>query len=292
MEERIRLGRALKQHGFFQDAIATMKGNYWQDDALAKELSGRYPQIQSWQPQEAGLDSLMALVSYARTGTAEHPMPFLFVQVQLWMRELRRLLGRVSGADVNYMLAPDLNSQQQKNYLPVVNCRDCGATGWATIQDEKHYSHIHTLESFYNLYFHASDKITLMFPGFEEKESADFAPYKICPTCHHIVPRRGDEDDEKYCPDDHGAYIPIVIPKMRSTGMSSRKHQFECPFCGSKVDFQYDGSFELSDNIFGIAVKIFNYLIFVRCTYPCRYSTFTFDQFSVFIQRRSFVQCH
>ena len=234
MEERIRLGRALKQHGFFQDAIATMKGNYWQDDALAKELSGRYPQIQSWQPQEAGLDSLMALVSYARTGTAEHPMPFLFVQVQLWMRELRRLLGRVSGADVNYMLAPDLNSQQQKNYLPVVNCRDCGATGWATIQDEKHYSHIHTLESFYNLYFHASDKITLMFPGFEEKESADFAPYKICPTCHHIVPRRGDEDDEKYCPDDHGAYIPIVIPKMSSTGMSSRKHQFECPFCGSK----------------------------------------------------------
>lgn len=52
------------------------------------------------------------------------------VQVQLWMRELRRLVAKVDSDEITYEIAHDLNKQQAKQYLPVVNCRDCGITGW------------------------------------------------------------------------------------------------------------------------------------------------------------------
>lgn len=75
--------------------------------------------------------------SHARTGKPDSLRPFLNVQVQLWMRELRRLVARVSGSEITYSIAHDLNTQQAKQYLPVVNCRDCGATGWTSILNER-----------------------------------------------------------------------------------------------------------------------------------------------------------
>lgn len=228
--ERLALGDALKSHGFFQDVITLMRGNYWQCNGLYEELRSRFPAMDRWTDKDAGLYSLFALVSYARTGSVGHPMPFLFVQVQLWMRELRRLMGRVSGHHIDYMLAPDLNAQQAKAYLPVVNCRDCGATGWAAVEDEQHHATIKNLEGFYNLYFSASDKIVLMYPGSKEQASENLRPAKLCPNCHHLS---FTDDKATHCPEDHGEYIDVLVPRIRTSG-SRRNRQIECPFCGSR----------------------------------------------------------
>ena len=80
------------------------------------------------------------------------------------MRELRRLVAKVSPKMVTYSIAHDLNTQQAKQYLPVVNCRDCGATGWTSILSERMNATITSLEAFYNLYFKADEKIVMMFP--------------------------------------------------------------------------------------------------------------------------------
>lgn len=233
MPERVRLGQALREHGFFQDVLTLMQGDYWQNEAICAEMKTRYPQIDAWPSKDDGMNSLMALVSYARTEANGRYSPFLFVQVQLWMRELRRLLARVSGEHVNYMLAPDLNVRQQGNYLPVVNCRECGATGWAGLTDESQYVHVKSLQTFYNLYFQASDKITLLYPGRSEASSSDFRPAKLCPNCHKLT---YSENPGEFCPDDHGKWIDVVVPaRMTDTGSRSKKRQqFSCPFCGSK----------------------------------------------------------
>ena len=63
------------------------------------------------------------------------------------MRELRRLVAKVSASDVTYSIAHDLNTQQAKQYLPVVNCRDCGATGWTSILSERGNATIGSLEA-------------------------------------------------------------------------------------------------------------------------------------------------
>ena len=75
----------------------------------------------------AAVNALLALISHARIGTEDKLRPFLTVQIQLWFRELRRLVAKVAkGEDISYALSSDLNESQAKHYLPVVNCRDCG----------------------------------------------------------------------------------------------------------------------------------------------------------------------
>lgn len=229
--DRIRLGEALKEHSFFQDILELMKGDYWQNEGLFKELRTRYPQIMEWPDRDAGFDSLFSLIAFARAGNMDRLAPFLFVRVQLWMRELRRLLGKVSHHEVTYMLAPDLNEQQKDAYLPVVNCRECGATGWAAILNENQDAVIRKLETFYNLYFQGSNKVVLMYPGYEDHASKELRPAKLCPHCHHLSFHL---EGETYCPKDHGELIDVLVATSTQTTGTKKNSMYVCPFCGSR----------------------------------------------------------
>jgi DEAD/DEAH box helicase domain-containing protein len=154
------------------------------------------------------------------------------------------------------MLAPDLNEQQRKAYLPIVNCRDCGATGWAGVLDENQHATIKSLETFYNLFFNVSDKIAFMYPGYAGHEAKDLRPAKYCPNCHHIT----YDENETHCPDDNGEYIDILIPALK-TGPSKKNKQYECPFCGSRRGISLMGlrsTSEISASISQIMASRFN----------------------------------
>ena len=153
-ERKLVLGEHLMHHSFMQAMISLIKGNYYQVSYIVEELKVNYPALREMEDPVAAVNSLLALISYARAGSVENLRPFLNVQVQLWMRELRRLVAKVSPKMVTYSLAHDLNTQQAKQYLPVVNCRDCGATGWTSILNERGNATLIGLEAFYNLYFH------------------------------------------------------------------------------------------------------------------------------------------
>ena len=124
---RIHLGEKLKQHDFVQALLKAMKGQYCQVNELIEKLNVHYPELNDAKYAETIIYSVMALISHARIGDSEHLRPFLNVQVQLWIRELRRFLAKVDN-NVDYSIFHDLNEQQAKQYLPVVNCRDCGST--------------------------------------------------------------------------------------------------------------------------------------------------------------------
>ena len=256
---RLTLGELLMEHGFFQDVIAHMRGGWRQTAALTDGLARSYAEVAAWASAscaDAGFDALFALVAYARTGTAEHLRPFLFVQVQLWMRELRRLLGRVDGTDVRYMLAADLNHAQNKEYLPVVNCRECGATGWAGLVDEHQHVHVRSLETFYNLFFHASQDIVFLYPGYEQAGSRELRLARLCPTCHKLV----FDSTEDVCPDDGATYLRVLVPQLATSG-SKRRQQYVCPFCGSRRGVSLMGlraATEISASLSQIMASRFN----------------------------------
>ncbi|MFN8075130.1 MAG: DEAD/DEAH box helicase [Kineosporiaceae bacterium] len=98
------------------------------DDVLAIAL----PQWNLADPQvrrtaRAVVSGYLALVSAARTPEGT---PFLQVEVQQWIREVRRLLRRVSAApamrwDSDHPVDGPLVD------LPAVYCRHCGRSGWA-----------------------------------------------------------------------------------------------------------------------------------------------------------------
>ena len=180
-EGRIALGKHLMHHSFMQAMITHIKGNYYQVETIIEELKVNYPALKELGDAEAAVNAMLALISHARTGKPDGLRPFLNVQVQLWMRELRRLLAKVSGSDVTYSIANDLNARQVKQYLPVINCRDCGATGWTSILNERGNATINGLEAFYNLYFKADDKIVMMFPHEHANYPWGTIAGRICP---------------------------------------------------------------------------------------------------------------
>ena len=227
---RLKLGNILMHHSFFQAAVKLMGGKYYQTNSIAEALVTNYPEIESIADKDTAINALLALVSHARIGSGGKLRPFLNVQVQFWLRELRRLLAKVSPDDVRYSIAHDLNERQSKEYLPVVNCRDCGATGWTSTKTERGYAKIGNLDTFYNMYFRCDDTITMLFPGMSETNGF------LCPKCHYVK-FNTNEAESCECPDGCGEMIPVYIPnlgaKSAKTG-SQDKQQYVCPFCHSK----------------------------------------------------------
>ena len=174
----------------------------------------------------AVLDSFFALISHARTGAAGKLRPFLFVQVQLWIRELRRLVAKVDAHNVTYEIAHDLNKQQAKQYLPVVNCRDCGMTGWVSILNERQNASMPALEGFYNRYFKADDKICMMFPRKSGETMPNMMPAKLCPDCLQVT--LGDNSSD-FCPSCGTEMVPVLIPSKMSTSGTKDHKQYVCP---------------------------------------------------------------
>lgn len=257
-EGKIALGKQLIHHSFMQAMISFIKGNYYQVSAIVDELQVNYPALKEMEDPAEAVNALLALVSYARTGSAESLRPFLNVQVQLWMRELRRLVAKVSPKMVTYSIAHDLNTQQAKQYLPVVNCRDCGATGWTSILSERMNATITSLEAFYNLYFKADEKIVMMFPHKESDRPWGFIEAQLCPECLQV---KLGEDASASCDNCGADTVKVLIPNPIKTSGSKNHKQFVCPFCGSKRGISLMGlrsATEISTSISQLFASKFN----------------------------------
>ena len=228
---RIELGRVLLQHVFLQSVLHLTEGNYYQVSRIVEALAPHYPALNELSDASAALNSLFALVSHARTGKPRKLRPFLNVQVQLWIRELRRIVAKVDAEHITYKIAHDLNRQQAKQHLPVVNCRDCGITGWVTILNERQNATIVNLEAFYNQYFKADEKVVMLFPHPHENVPTGMLPARICPDCLQV---KLGIDGSSECASCGTRMVDILIPSpIRTTGPKQHK-QYICPCCGSR----------------------------------------------------------
>lgn len=233
-EARAALGKHLMSHQFTQELIMYAKGNYIQNISIINELIVRFPQLKNIEVEGnketiiSALDALYALISHARIYDANQKLrPFLNVQVQLWMRELRRLMANVSDKNIKFALAGDLSEQQAKRYLPVVNCRDCGQTGWASLIDEQGSVEMVDLNTFYNHYFDCESDVRMIFPR-KPEESSEYLNMELC-TDSLIV---GYEESNRKLGINGNKTIPVWIPELKTSG-KERGKGYICPFCGS-----------------------------------------------------------
>lgn len=230
-EGRIQLGHELMRHSFMQSVVNLTGGTYYQVSKIAEDLVTHYPDLKTLPDASTVINSLFALISHARTGKVGKLRPFLNVQVQLWMRELRRLVAKVDPNEITYGIAHDLNKQQARQYLPVVNCRDCGITGWVSVLNERSNATMTNLESFYNLYFRADEKIVMMFPHSHEEHISGMIPAKLCPDCLQVKP--GEEGTDE-CVNCGAEMVDVLIPNPIRTSGTKNHRQYVCPCCGSR----------------------------------------------------------
>ena len=144
----VELGERLKRHGAFQELLRALGGSTvdWQ-----RLVAGFSRQRSQWRRRpdlaRLALGSLLALVSAARAWRRELPetaarretrgeprptQPFLEVRLQLWQRELRRMVASV-GERPRLRHSMDLDRETRRKHLPLFHCRECGAMGWATL---------------------------------------------------------------------------------------------------------------------------------------------------------------
>lgn len=232
-DARVRLGFALKHHSVFRELLTRAKGNYKQGSFTAKELEDRFPEFAELGPEGASaLEALYALISHARTYDSQGKLrPFLTVRVQVWVRELRRLMAKVDDKDIDFALASDLNEMQAKHYLPVVNCRDCGETGWATIVNEMGSIELGDLSTFYNLYFDCDPRIRIIFPHFKD-ESAEVSMDEKQVLSPEDMELSLEEREGQLSSNGHRTF-PVWTFQPETTG-AGRGKGFVCPFCGSR----------------------------------------------------------
>ncbi len=175
-EWAVELGQRLKHHATFHQLLLVLDGPTLDLDQLVTSMAR---QRKAWRKKhELGrrsLSSLLGLVAAARSGRDQRapqgegesprPKPLLDLRLQLWQRELRRMVATV-GQRPRLRHSSDLDGPARRRHLPLVHCRECGAMGWATlVQRDKPHLMSSDIKSFYRGFFAKDSRVRFLFPS-------------------------------------------------------------------------------------------------------------------------------
>lgn len=255
---RLELGEKLKGHLFFQNLLKVLGGVVHSFDEIFTKLEKVTKALQGTERDYRLLllNSLLSLVAEARVAVA--PLqedgsikiilrPFLNIRLQIWMRELRRMVASV-GREPALRFADDLNEEQLQVHLPLVHCRECGAMGWSGMKRMNSSAIIGDLKDYYHGFFSHDPKIVYLFP--EERgnetpanEGGAHVPrpgrYYLCSRCLHVT----TQDNPKECSAcGHGELLFVYMPNVRIQQGSRQVSHNNCPFCDSRNSLTLVGS--------------------------------------------------
>jgi DEAD/DEAH box helicase domain-containing protein len=244
---RAALGDELRTHLFFQNLLKVLGGRPMEVGELIARLEKVPPGLGSVAPEqrERLLASLLALVSEARVPVQaadgrERLAPFLDVRLQLWLRELRRMVAEVSAAP-RLRFADDLNEDQLRVHLPVVHCRECGAMGWAGTKRKSETKVRSDLQSFYVAFFGRSKNVVYLFPEDQAQASSldDVVACKLCPECFRYTSKL-DLDACPSCSHQGLIFVQRWEPQDRKADHIEGRNV--CPYCRTNDSLTIVGS--------------------------------------------------
>ncbi|PNE04195.1 DEAD/DEAH box helicase [Alcanivorax sp. MD8A] len=255
---RIALGRELKQHGQLANLLRQLKsGPTPTFSDLVQRLAGQIPPQFAKQPEQA-LIALLSLMAHARAETGQ---PFVQLRLQLWSRELRRIVGALrepsrtemadGEGDVSATGALPLLSfgddqppkDQQHIRLPLVQCRECHGTAWLTRMEAGHPADqmIETdLGKIYPSFFSNHHETSLLMPwqdGAVSQSGFHLEHFKVCRECGKTA-AMDYAGDCKSCQAGNDALVRVSKPYMlKETQQANVKriiHERHCPWCSAR----------------------------------------------------------
>lgn len=140
-DDKMEIGKRLRRLQIVHDLLETTAGGALPLSRLKSELGRKnaaYGRLQASRPDaaHAAVESLLALISEAKLpdDTGAPRFPLLYLQVQLWQRELSGVM-RMVGAEPEFTWRDSI-PHDKRAALPAYFCRDCGASGWLTTKKE------------------------------------------------------------------------------------------------------------------------------------------------------------
>ncbi len=191
------------------------------------------------------LESLLALIAHARRTAnlisgKEIAVPWVNLRQQLWLRELKRMVASVE-EQPQLRHSDDLAGSEASPHLPVVHCRDCGATAWASTvlnQGSIQLDRANNLQAFYKAYFQGAPEVRYLFPG-DPKAGAD---HRLCSECLTFHPAKDVESGT--CPSCQSrSLIAVEIPDCSKQDDNGHPRvSRDCPYCNAQQGLLLIGS--------------------------------------------------
>jgi DEAD/DEAH box helicase domain-containing protein len=189
---------------------------------------------------QALLDSLIALCAFARNPDFTN-LPWLNLRVQLWLRELTRMVGSVE-PQPQLLYSQDLTASHELQTLPILHCWDCGATGWGGLRKQSISSKIGCeLKDFYQGFFSNNPNLTIVFPDSDSSLKTGWLKWKLCQSCLTLDSTKVEQCVD--CGHDHFILVNELGENDRIvTYNNQRKFNRNCPCCQTKSGLVILGS--------------------------------------------------
>ena len=252
---RCELGERLKCHFAFQNLLRDLERLGPKSVLLADLLAllkRRLPVCEDERFALLWLSSLLSLVAHARARNektdkkkleSEDVSFFLQVKVEIWLRELRRMVA-VLDAEPQLRHYDDLRKADlTRVYLPVIHCRECHATGWgATVHKISPNQLTHDLQAFYRAFFSEDVSTRFVFPSSIDSDRKIFERKKVCPACgtlHQIA-----QTECSHCVSEALLAVDIANNLREGTrnGAKFTKSHHDCPYCAGYKTLTIVGS--------------------------------------------------
>ena len=248
---RVELGRQLKQHVAFQNLLRDLSRLGGRAVALADVVDAVRHRLHDVESAPADypmrwVSSLLALVSHA---SKEVPAdadrePFLSVRIELWLRELRRMVASLT-LEPRLLHSDDLPATDKGVYLPLIHCRDCHAMGWgATLTNTDNNKLKGDLRMFYAAFFSNDVSTRFIFPvdPSVQVNPRKFERRQVCSECGTLNAAEAKECN--LCGSTVLSLVDVarnLRTRQRQGGAFSISHH-DCPYCDGERTLTILGS--------------------------------------------------
>ena len=171
---RIALGTRLRAHVAFHRVLEAIQasGRAAPLEEAVNALAGARLFRDEWKKPEltALVEAIVILTAWARRELGGQAQPLLNVRLQIWARELGRMVALLPRSGEAGDLVPsslhhsaDMESETLERSLPVIHCRHCGSSGQLCRVNESSQNLGADLDTLYAEFFEGGDRIRLLY---------------------------------------------------------------------------------------------------------------------------------
>lgn len=185
------------------------------------------------------LENLLALIAYAKRplNNTSKQIPLLYLQVQLWQRELSGIL-RYFQKEPEFVWRYSLKKDEDRIALPMYFCRECGASGWISRRlatDDRYCSDIATINK---AFMNREKEVMLLNIESKKHEAIDeYVNDNAINVTHHVFMK----DLREASVSDSDTLRVRVCSKTTSTRGGNQRFASNCPECNSDSICQIGG---------------------------------------------------
>lgn len=229
---RLELGLLLKRHQLFVNLLKFLKGGVAHYQGLVDAFGRNMPAASAAQIRQV-VDALLVLVAWAQR---EGGQPLVTLRLQLWVRELRRMVGKlaIDPGEVKLRSERDLPGERDGVYLPMVQCSQCRTTGWLSrlVQGSNKLST--NLEEIYNTWFSRRPEAARFYAANSiGRSQVDGIEQHVCVACGNVQQAK---DTCLAC--GHQEMLAIYRVTAQQTQVVGQaqytRHDQTCPACGER----------------------------------------------------------